>query len=344
MYLSHSQATRIYFHVNPRLFLTFTAPSQLLPDTSSTMSFATESSRWRALTIRDATANGQFVYTVKSTMIYCRPTCPARLARRANVGFYKTSAQAQAAGFRACKRCRPEVEEEENPQERKVAMAVAVIHEMVWDTVEGAGGGGVEGVTERGGMKRLRLKDLADRVGVTPRYFHKIFKDRMGVTPNEYAKRKLQEQVEANSLPKLSGDQQATPDSNGLDAFDINEFLDLGIDPELSAVNALIIGGTNQTVPTSFGQELDANLTNPPWNGDLGPEAILAGLYSSERLGDPSILGLDGWNGWDWDWDSSTSTSKTMELDASFLPSVSREFISDCHPDPNFDPAMGWDC
>jgi methylphosphotriester-DNA--protein-cysteine methyltransferase len=307
------------------------------------MSFTTEASRWRALTVRDATANGQFVYTVKSTKIYCRPTCPARLARRANVGFYKTSAQAQAAGFRACKRCRPEVEEEEDPQERKVAMAVAIIHEMVWDTAEGAGDGGVEGVTEGGGVKGLRLKDLADRVGLTPRYFHKIFKDRMGITPKEYATRKMQEQVEANSLPKLSGDQQTTPDSIGLDAVNMDEFLDLDMDPELSAVNALTIGDTNQTVPVSFDQAIDANLMNSPWSGDLGFEAILAGFNSGESLEDPSVLGLDALKGWDWDWDLSLSTSKTAELDASFLPGMSRDFISDCCPDPNVDPTMGWD-
>jgi methylphosphotriester-DNA--protein-cysteine methyltransferase len=308
------------------------------------MSFTTEASRWRALTVRDATANGQFVYTVKSTKIYCRPTCPARLARRANVGFYKTSAQAQAAGFRACKRCRPEVEEEEDPQERKVAMAVAIIHEMVWDTTEGAGDGGVEGATEAGGVKGLRLKDLADRVGLTPRYFHKIFKDRMGITPNEYAKRKMKEQVEANSLPKLSGDQQTTPDSIGFDAFNMDDFLDLGMDPELSAVNALTIGDTNQTVPVSFDQAIDTNLMDLPWNGDLGLEAILAGFNSGERLEDPSVLGFDGLKGWDWDWDLSTSASKTVELDASLLPGMSRDFISDCCPDPNVDHIMGWDC
>ena len=90
------------------------------------MSYTTDAQRWRALATRDANANGHFFYSVKSTQIYCRPTCPARLARRANISFQKTIAEAEALGFRACKRCRPNVENED-PQDKAVAKAMGFI-------------------------------------------------------------------------------------------------------------------------------------------------------------------------------------------------------------------------
>jgi methylphosphotriester-DNA--protein-cysteine methyltransferase len=290
--------------------------SLLLPFIMS--SFSTEAARWRALTIRDAAANGQFVYTVKSTKIYCRPTCPARLARRANVGFHKTSAQAQAAGFRACKRCKPEIELEEDPQERKVAMAVGVIHEMVWDTCERQSAGERDGERGGEGIKGLRLKDLADKVGLTPRYFHKIFKDKMGVTPNEYAKRKMQEQLEANKVPVLSGEQdQTTPDSLDINTFNFHEFLDLEMDPNLAMDNTLIMGDANQTLPVPFDQTIDANIQNLP-----------SAFSNGEKLGDLSLLGFDEIN--EWNWDSPISNSGTFELDAALLLNANTCFISDC--------------
>lgn len=70
--------------------------------------YSTPSTRWAALTTRDPAADTLFIYGVRSTKIYCRPICPARLARRANVDFFDTPEQAIAAGFRACKRCKPE--------------------------------------------------------------------------------------------------------------------------------------------------------------------------------------------------------------------------------------------
>ncbi|KAF2869506.1 metal binding domain of Ada-domain-containing protein, partial [Massariosphaeria phaeospora] len=134
------------------------------------MSFTTDNARWRALTHRDPAANGKFVYSVKSTNIYCRPICAARLARRANCGFYKTPAEAEAAGFRACKRCKPEIENVENPQELAVGKACTLI----------------ERAMKEDDPKSIKLRDLAKSVGLTPRYFHKIFKDKTGLTPKEY--------------------------------------------------------------------------------------------------------------------------------------------------------------
>jgi AraC family transcriptional regulator, regulatory protein of adaptative response / methylated-DNA-[protein]-cysteine methyltransferase len=64
--------------------------------------------RWRSVINRDAAADGTFVYAVKSTGVYCRPSCPSRTAKPKNVTFYATCADAEAAGYRACRRCNPE--------------------------------------------------------------------------------------------------------------------------------------------------------------------------------------------------------------------------------------------
>jgi methylphosphotriester-DNA--protein-cysteine methyltransferase len=63
--------------------------------------------RWDALAKRDPDADGTFVYSVRTTGVYCRPSCPARPARRENVAFHLTCEEAEQAGFRPCKRCRP---------------------------------------------------------------------------------------------------------------------------------------------------------------------------------------------------------------------------------------------
>src|SRR4029450_6151898 len=63
--------------------------------------------RWNAIQRRDRAADGTFVYSVRTTGVYCRPSCAARLPRRDNVAFHATCADAERAGFRPCKRCRP---------------------------------------------------------------------------------------------------------------------------------------------------------------------------------------------------------------------------------------------
>src|SRR5579863_5301855 len=66
-----------------------------------------EDSHWRAVLGRDAAHDGEFVFAVSSTGVYCRPSCPARRPRRENVQFFLAPAQAEQAGYRACLRCRP---------------------------------------------------------------------------------------------------------------------------------------------------------------------------------------------------------------------------------------------
>ncbi|HEX5380400.1 MAG TPA: Ada metal-binding domain-containing protein, partial [Phenylobacterium sp.] len=66
-----------------------------------------DEARWAAVVAKDREADGRFYYSVRTTGVYCRPSCAARLANRSNVAFHLTPADAEAAGFRPCKRCRP---------------------------------------------------------------------------------------------------------------------------------------------------------------------------------------------------------------------------------------------
>ena len=72
--------------------------------------FLTDDARYDAIRRRDPALDGAFVFAVRTTGVYCRPNCPARLARRGNVEFHPTPAAAQAAGFRPCLRCQPDGE------------------------------------------------------------------------------------------------------------------------------------------------------------------------------------------------------------------------------------------
>src|SRR5215469_14563387 len=76
-------------------------------ETRGPLRFDTEAARWAAVRARDAAADGHFVVSVKTTGVYCRPSCVARRARPENVAFHATPADAEKAGFRPCKRCRP---------------------------------------------------------------------------------------------------------------------------------------------------------------------------------------------------------------------------------------------
>ena len=128
--------------------------------------FATDRQRWQAVKARDAAADGEFYYSVKTTGIYCRPSCPSRLPRRANVRFHATCAGAEHAGFRACKRCRP--------NGTSLAQRLAAIVTKACRTIESA-------------PRMPRLKELAAAAGLSPFHFHRLFKAQTGLTPRGYA-------------------------------------------------------------------------------------------------------------------------------------------------------------
>lgn len=127
--------------------------------------FPTFESRWLALNNKDPRAATAFLYCVKSTHIYCRPICTARLARRKNVVFYDTVDEAEQAGFRPCKRCKPRLPLHET-HHAMIRQSCAILDESP-DALP-------------------PLKDLAKSVGLTQWHFHRIFRRFTGITPRMY--------------------------------------------------------------------------------------------------------------------------------------------------------------
>ncbi|WP_239025151.1 bifunctional DNA-binding transcriptional regulator/O6-methylguanine-DNA methyltransferase Ada [Rhodoligotrophos defluvii] len=140
--------------------------------------------RWQAVVDRDARSDGQFVYAVKTTGVYCRPSCAARLAKPKNVAFYDTGADAAAAGFRPCRRCRPD----EPSRAEMNAAVVAVACRRIAEADEAP-----------------RLEELANAAGMSPFHFHRVFKSVTGITPRAYAAAHRVKRVrEALSRPEES--------------------------------------------------------------------------------------------------------------------------------------------
>jgi AraC family transcriptional regulator of adaptative response/methylated-DNA-[protein]-cysteine methyltransferase len=125
-----------------------------------------DDSRWAAVVARDPAFDGRFVTAVETTGIYCRPSCPAKRPNRSNVRFYDTAKDAEKAGFRPCKRCKPTEMSLAKQHAEKVAEACRLIEAA---------------------EEELKLDDLAASVGLSPYHFHRIFKSVLGVTPKAYA-------------------------------------------------------------------------------------------------------------------------------------------------------------
>jgi AraC family transcriptional regulator of adaptative response/methylated-DNA-[protein]-cysteine methyltransferase len=122
--------------------------------------------RWAAVVARNPEADGTFYYSVETTGVYCRPSCAARWARPENVRFHITYEDAERAGFRPCKRCKPNQPALGAQHAAKITAACRLIEEA----------GQVP-----------RLEELAKRVGVSTYHFHRVFKTVTGLTPREYA-------------------------------------------------------------------------------------------------------------------------------------------------------------
>jgi len=121
---------------------------------------------WSAVERRDRAADGTFVYSVRTTGVYCRPSCAARLPRRDNVAFHQTCTDAERAGFRPCKRCRPNASTLAEVHAGAVARACRLIEEA---------------------EEAPSLEALARAAGMSRFYFHRVFKAVTGVTPKAYA-------------------------------------------------------------------------------------------------------------------------------------------------------------
>lgn len=122
---------------------------------------------WNAVAGRDASADGRFVYAVRTTGVYCRPGCASRRPSRKNVAFFNDPAAAEAAGYRPCKRCRPA---QPSAIDRHVA-AIRKACRLIEDS-----------------ETPPALDTLADAVGISRFHFHRLFRQMVGVTPHEYAR------------------------------------------------------------------------------------------------------------------------------------------------------------
>ncbi|HEX7853012.1 MAG TPA: bifunctional DNA-binding transcriptional regulator/O6-methylguanine-DNA methyltransferase Ada [Sphingobium sp.] len=131
------------------------------------MSMATVDSdaAYAAFEARDRASDGRFVVAVKTTHIYCKPSCPARRPRRENIEFFGDAAGAQAAGYRACLRCRPD-------EVSRDGVAVSEAIRLIEASDE-----------------RVVLEELARTVGYAPHHFHRLFKRDTGLTPAAYARK-----------------------------------------------------------------------------------------------------------------------------------------------------------
>ena len=122
--------------------------------------------RWARIVARDRSADGQFWYSVMTTGVYCRPSCPSRTANPKNVQLHDTLEAAKATGFRPCRRCNPDGPSIDCGNAAIVAKACRLIEQ---------------------GEEEPSLTELADAVGRSASYFHRLFKAATGVTPKDYA-------------------------------------------------------------------------------------------------------------------------------------------------------------
>jgi AraC family transcriptional regulator of adaptative response/methylated-DNA-[protein]-cysteine methyltransferase len=135
-----------------------------------------EDTLWAAVVARDPAADGRFVYSVRTTGVYCKPSCPSRRALRRNVGFFATGADAARAGFRPCRRCRPE--------EPGLAARRARLVERACRAIERA-------------SDPPSLERLAQAAGMSRFHFHRVFTTTTGMTPRAYAAARRAERVRA---------------------------------------------------------------------------------------------------------------------------------------------------
>ena len=130
--------------------------------------------RWAAVAARDPGADGRFVYSVRTTGVYCRPSCAARAARPENVEFHFTAADAEQAGFRPCRRCKPHQLGLAAQQAVKVADACRFIERA---------------------EQAPTLTELAAHAGMSAFHMHRVFKKFTGLTPAAYARAQRAQRV-----------------------------------------------------------------------------------------------------------------------------------------------------
>ncbi|HJS84406.1 MAG TPA: bifunctional DNA-binding transcriptional regulator/O6-methylguanine-DNA methyltransferase Ada [Acetobacteraceae bacterium] len=185
--------------------------------------------RWASVVARDRSADGAFYYSVSTTGVYCRPSCAARLPNPRNVQFHRTRAEAERAGFRPCRRCKPDQASLEAEHAAKVAQACRRIESA---------------------DEAPPLAELAASAGLSPYHFHRVFKAITGLTPKEYAtahrtKRVRDALKRSNTVTEAIYDAGFTSNSRFYEASDAM----LGMAP-----SDFRAGGTNTDIQFAVGE------------------------------------------------------------------------------------------
>ncbi|HEX4984561.1 MAG TPA: bifunctional DNA-binding transcriptional regulator/O6-methylguanine-DNA methyltransferase Ada [Burkholderiales bacterium] len=199
------------------------------PVTVRSSPYASDDECWAAVARRDRDADGHFYYSVKTTGVYCRPSCASRPALRRNVAFHATIEAAERAGFRACKRCKPDSGGLQAGHAAGIARACRLI-----ESAESLPG----------------LDALAREAGMSRFYFHRVFKRITGVTPKAYAAARRAERVR-RALPASASVTQALYDAgfNSNGRFYADAARVLGMKP-----SAFRAGGRGETIRFAIGE------------------------------------------------------------------------------------------
>lgn len=197
--------------------------------TSGRARYASDEERWQAVVQKNRNADGKFFYSVKTTGVYCRPSCPARPKRRENVAFHKSAEDAERAGFRACKRCKPKGLALAEQHAATVAAACRAI-----ETAE----------------EWPDLEALANSAGMSRFHFHRIFKSATGLTPKAFAAAHRSERMR-RELPKRGTITEAIYEAgfNSNGRFYANSSDMLGMKPKNYRG-----GGTGATIRFAIGE------------------------------------------------------------------------------------------
>jgi AraC family transcriptional regulator, regulatory protein of adaptative response / methylated-DNA-[protein]-cysteine methyltransferase len=137
------------------------------PKKVSLVALPVEETRWQAVLQRNKAFDGEFVFAVKTTGVFCRPSCASKTAKRENVSFFETTHLALAAGFRACKRCKPDGMSHEHMRNEMIQRACELI---------------------KNSDVPITLDTLATEIGMSPHHLHRVFKEVIGLTPKDYQK------------------------------------------------------------------------------------------------------------------------------------------------------------
>ncbi|WP_431276024.1 bifunctional DNA-binding transcriptional regulator/O6-methylguanine-DNA methyltransferase Ada [Variovorax ureilyticus] len=249
--------------------------------------------RWAAVVARDAKADGSFFYSVRTTGVYCRPSCASRRARPENIDFHATAADAERAGFRPCMRCRPDEPARSSLQADRVAELCRHIESAA---------------------QVPTLDELAERAGLSPWHLHRLFKEVTGVTPKAYAaahraSRVRRELTRSGTVTEAIYD--AGYNSNGRFYEDSNEILGMtptawrsgGADSEIRfaigqcALGAILVAQSERGIcaialgddPDALARDLQDQFPRARLiGGDAGFEALVAkvvGFVEAPRVG-----------------------------------------------------------